>query len=321
MLRREQGQRDVQYDPDTRELLIKYDLPRQDAVPKIEVFKHLRSKKEVRPVERKAAAMVALYEALVAQTAVRVIAEVLAATPPDRVESVLLNGHVSSIDVGTGHPIQPSILSVLTGRSEFEAMNLDAVDAVACLHRLNAIVSPHPYDLVPVRPVWTFDPSRYKFVQERDVVAGLDHRPDLLQLSPSEFEHLIRRLYEAMGLKAWVTQESKDEGVDAVAINEAPALFGKCVIQAKRYKNPVDAESVYALAGVMEAHKASTGILVTTSYFGSGSKKFAEQHGRMQLHDGRHLKKLLQEFLDLDVLISLEKMPADWRPIDVGKTS
>lgn len=315
------GERDVQYDPDTRELLIKYDLPRQDVVPKIEAFKHLRSKKTIRPVERKTSAVVALYETLVAQTAVRVMAEVLAATPPDRVESVLLNGHVTSVDAGTGHPIQPSILSVLTGRSEFEAMNLDAVDAVACLHRLNAIVSPHPYDLVPVRPVWTFDPSRYKFVQEQDIVAGLDHRPDLLQLSPSEFEHLIRRLYEAMGLKAWVTQASKDEGVDAIAVNEDPALFGKCVIQAKRYRKTVDAESVYALAGVMEAHKASTGILVTTSYFGSGSKKFAQQHGRMQLHDARHLKKLLQEFLDLDVLISLEKMPADWRPIDVGKAS
>jgi hypothetical protein len=31
----------------------------------------------------------------------------------------------------------------------------------------------------------------------------------------------------------------------------------------------------------------------------------------MHLHDGRHLKRLLYEFLDLDVLISLEKMPAD----------
>src|SRR3954447_6996416 len=121
-----------------------------------------------------------------------------------------------------------------------------------------------------------------------------------------------------MGLKSWVTQASKDEGVDAIAVNEDPVLFGKCVIQAKRYKRRVDAESVYALAGVMEQDKASTGILVTTSYFGTGSKKFAIDHGRMSLHDGRHLKKLLQDHPDLDVLISLEDRPRDWEPADIG---
>ncbi len=37
-----------------------------------------------------------------------------------------------------------------------------------------------------------------------------------------------------MGMKAWVTQASRDEGVDAVAINEDPIVGGRCIIQAKR---------------------------------------------------------------------------------------
>jgi hypothetical protein len=64
---------------------------------------------------------------------------------------------------------------------------------VLCLRHLNAIVSQHPYDLEPVRPVVTFDLSKSKFVEEIDVVAGLDSRPDLVALDPSEFEHLVRR--------------------------------------------------------------------------------------------------------------------------------
>jgi hypothetical protein len=39
--------------------------------------------------------------------------------------------------------------------------------------------------------------------------------PDLLEMTPTEFEHLVRQLFEKMGMKSWVTQASKDDGVDA----------------------------------------------------------------------------------------------------------
>ncbi len=73
-----------------------------------------------------------------------------------------------------------------------------------------------------------FDLSKYKFVEEMDVVAGLDSRMDLLALKPVEFEHLIRQLFEAIGMKSWVTQASRDEGVDGVATNEDPIVGGLC---------------------------------------------------------------------------------------------
>ena len=54
------------------------------------------------------------------------------------------------------------------------------------------------------------------------------------KLTPTEFEHLIRQLFEAIGMEAWNTQASKDEGVDAVAVSKDPVFNGECVIQAKR---------------------------------------------------------------------------------------
>ena len=48
---------------------------------------------------------------------------------------------------------------------------------------LNAVISPHPWDLEPVKPVLQFDLSRYKFVDEMSIVAGLDSRSDLLALA------------------------------------------------------------------------------------------------------------------------------------------
>jgi restriction system protein len=48
---------------------------------------------------------------------------------------------------------------------------------VICLRAyLNAVVSPHPYHLEPVRPVIQFDLSKYRFVEEMDAVTALDSR-------------------------------------------------------------------------------------------------------------------------------------------------
>ncbi|MFF7216910.1 restriction endonuclease [Streptomyces sp. NPDC008238] len=136
-------------------------------------------------------------------------------------------------------------------------------------------------------------------------------------MDPTEFEHLVRRLFEAIGLKAWVTQASRDDGIDAVATNEDPIIGGLCIIQAKRYKNVVPAEAVRALAGVMHDKAAAKGILVTTSCFGTASKDFAQRTGRMELIDGRGLKALLKEHLGIDALIGLPKLPAGWHPQDL----
>ncbi|MFE9425810.1 restriction endonuclease [Kitasatospora sp. NPDC006697] len=148
----------------------------------------------------------------------------------------------------------------------------------------------------------TFDLSKFKLMDSMDVVAGLDSRPVLIDLSPLEFEHLVRQLFEAIGMEGWNTQPSKDEGVDAIVMNTDPAMKGLCVIQAKRSRNVVPFETVSALAGVVEHKRAAKGILVTTSWFGRASQAFANDHGRLELLDGANLVHLFKEHLNLDVI-------------------
>lgn len=109
--------------------------------------------------------------------------------------------------------------------------------------RNNNGFSPNPYELEPVRPIIEFDLKKYRLMDSMDVVAGLDSRPVLTQLTPTEFEHLVRQLFEAIGMEAWNTQTSKDEGVDAVAVSKDPIFNGECIIQAKRYAKLVGVES------------------------------------------------------------------------------
>jgi restriction system protein len=307
--------------PEARELLIECELPRQEVVPTVTAYRFARTKKLVQPEPRKESEVKKLYEQVLARVVLRTLAEAFDVTPVTLVHSIALNGYVSTKDRATGKPVRPCLISVNAEREAFSEILLDepALDPALCLRSfLNAIVSPHPYDLEGVRPVLQFDLSKYKFIEEMDVMAGLDSRPDLLDLKPVEFEHLIRALFEKMGMKSWVTQGSKDDGVDGVAINEDPIVGGLCIIQAKRYSKIVGLEAVHALAGVMNDKQAAKGVLVTTSWVGKASRDFAHRNGRIEIIEGRHLKSLLKEFMNLDVLIGLPKLPPGWDERDLG---
>jgi len=288
------------YRPEARELLIEYELPRLDVVPAVAGYRYLKTKDVVQPEPRKDAEVKKLYGRLIARVALRTLAEAFDVAPSALVSGIVFNGYVSAKDRATGKPVRPLLISTHATREGFGEIVLDEpeLDPEACLRAyLNAVVSPHPYDLEAVRPVVQFDLSKYKFVEEMDVVAGLDSRPDLLDLKPVEFEHLIRQLFETIGMKSWVTQASRDEGVDGVAYNEDPIVGGLCVIQAKRYSKIVGLEAVHALAGVMEDKHAAKGVLVTTSWVGKASRDFAARNGRIEIIEGRHLKSMLLEHL------------------------
>ena len=311
----------AKYIPEAAELWVEYELPRKKVIPDASGYKYVKAREQVVPVPRKQADADKAYEKLIARVALRTLAEAFDAAPVTLVSGIVFNGYVSDKDRATGQPIRPLLLSVHADRDDFSEIVLDEpeLDPTVCLRGyLNAVMSQHPGELEAVKPVLQFDLSRYKFVDEMSIIARLDSRPDLLALKPVEFEHLIRELFEAIGLKSWVTQSSKDEGVDGVAVNEDPIVGGLCIIQAKRYSKIVDLESVHALAGVMDDMNAAKGVLVTTSWVGKASRDFAARNGnRIQIIEGRELKHLLREHLSIDALISLPKLPPGWEQHEI----
>jgi restriction system protein len=303
------------YRPEPREVVIEYELPPQSLVPVERDYKYVQTRDSVDAVARPEKEIKERYARLIAQVALRTIHEIFRADPFAVASVVTFNGHVSTKDLATGQPIRPCLISVSAPRDLFSTFVLADLDPVACLRKLNALVSNHPYDLEAVRPVVDFEMllSQYKFVEGMDAVAGLDSRPDLLDMTPNEFEHLVRQLFEAMGMKSWNTQASKDDGVDAVAVNEDPVFGGLCIVQAKRYRGAVGVEPVRALAGVMEDKHATKGIMVTTSWVTKDGHGFAERHGRIEIIECEQIKYLCKEHLGQDILISLPKPPPQRR--------
>ena len=187
-------------------------------------------------------------------------------------------------------------------------LDLNNVNPAECLKGLNAGVSRNPAELAPVRPVLEFDMVDDRFVEEADVLSGLDQRPNLMDLTPGEFESLITNLFETMGLDTRQTRPSRDGGVDCVAFDPRPVLGGKVVIQAKRYKNTVGVSAVRDLFGTVHNEGAAKGILITTSGYGKASFEFA-QSKPLELLDGTNLLYLLREHAGIEARI---EPPEDW---------
>ncbi|MGV9263389.1 restriction endonuclease [Kitasatospora sp. NPDC003701] len=97
----------------------------------------------------------------------------------------------------------------------------------------------------------------------------------LLAMDPVEFEQLIARLMEAMGMKVELTARSRDGGVDVRGIDTDAFRGGNVIVQVKRYRDTVTPSAVRDLYGTLQHDRAATkAVLVTTSRFGPSSHQF-----------------------------------------------
>jgi restriction system protein len=301
-------QHKVAYVPESRQLVIEMDLPTFDVVPEMLEHRYVQSKDEITFKGRPATQRKALYLRVVSQVALRTVHEMFEADQGGHLESIVFNGHVDTIDPRTGQPTHPCIITLRTTRDLFEKLDLARVEPEACLRGLHASVSRSPAELSPVRPVLEFNMVDPRFVEEADVISSIDQRPNLMELSPGEFETLITNLFQKMGLETRLTQPSRDGGVDCVAYDPRPIFGGKVVIQAKRYKNTVGVSAVRDLFGTMQNEGASKGILVTTSGYGKASFEFAEGKP-LELLSGSNLLYLLEQHAAIAAKI---EAPDDW---------
>lgn len=296
---------EVTYSPRGEQAVVRFELPGPGVVPATRAVQYVQTKDEQRELPRPIKETGELYRLVVSQVALLCLRDVFQADAA--VQAIAFNGHVWATNPATGKREYPCLISLSVERPTFEELVLADVRPDVCLKHLRALVSQHPYDLEPITPIVDFDLSKYRFVEGLDAVSTLDSRPDLMDLSPDEFEHLVRQVFEATGLEGWTTAHSRDDGVDAVMVNKTPGGAMLSIVQAKRYSKVVGVAHIRELAGAMEEKKAGHGILVTTSWFTAGCWQKARDHGRMELFDGPRLRALIKEHLGKDVLIGVDR--------------
>ncbi len=290
------------YIADSNELVIDYEMPAPGIVPSVAEYRYVKTKNLIEEKPRKASEIRDTYQDVVAAVTLRTIHEVFEADKGRHLAVIVFNGFVNAVDPATGRDIRPYLISVRVTRERFSEIDLGRVDKKACLRNLGAHVSSQPTELTPVKPLIEFDMVDRRFVEGADVLSELDSRPNLMDLTPFEFEELVGNLFSKMGLETKQTRSSRDGGVDVVAFDVRPLIGGKVVIQAKRYRHTVGVSAVRDLFGTMNHEGANKGILVTTSSYGTDAYDFIRGKP-IELIDGGGLLYYLEKHAEVQARI------------------
>lgn len=215
------------YVPASRQLVVEFELPPVDVVPAVKSYRYVKTKDEVTSTARPSAQVRALYSSVLTQLTLLVMHRMFGADRGRFAETIVVNAMLHAFDPRTGQPVHPCLITVRTTREMFLGLDLANVDPAACLRHLSAGVSRSPAELEAVRPVLEFSMVDERFVDQEDVLSGLDARPNLMDLTPTEFETLIANLFSKMGLDTRQTRPSRDGGVDCVHSTSAPSSVAK----------------------------------------------------------------------------------------------
>lgn len=112
-----------------------------------------------------------------------------------------------------------------------------------------------------------------------ELISKIALNPELMRkLPPSKFEELIAELLSREGLKVKLTPKTHDGGKDILVYCNSPIGQHLYIVECKRYaeNNPVGVSLVRSLYGVIEKDNATSGLLVTTSYFTKDAISFCD---------------------------------------------
>lgn len=289
---------ELDYNPETKILIVNYSLPSVENIPKLKEVKYVQSRNDLVELYLPDSVVNKLYDSLVYQVTLRSIHELFDADQIEALDAIVFNGWVRSIDRATGQEVNACILTIQVNRQEFQAVNFANVDAKTCFKNLKGVGSSKLHSLTPVAPLMDISREDARFVASYPVVDGLDESNNLAAMDWEDFEHLIRELFEKeftqYGGEVKVTQASRDGGVDAIAFDPDPIRGGKIAIQAKRYTNTVGVSAVRDLYGTVINEGATKGILITTSDYGPDAYAFAKGKP-IALLNGGNLLNLLEK--------------------------
>jgi restriction system protein len=190
------------YVPESSLIAVEWYLPPIDIVPEQKAFRHVKTRKSVEPAARPLSEIRMIYQSVIAQIALRTLREIFDSTLPDLISTVVFNGRVHAVDPLTGQKIQPHLITLRATREQLAPLVLTEpkFKPVECVRRyFFADVSPHPDELIPVEPVMPYSMADPRVVDPVDVISDIDKRPNLLDLTPKEFEAFIQNLFTRMG--------------------------------------------------------------------------------------------------------------------------
>ena len=179
-----------------------------------------------------------LYASLIEQVALAALRAAFDADNHDVADTIVLNGHVHTIDKRTGQHIHPCLVTVRATRERFERAQPRARPPNRMPQGHQRVRIESPAEMVPVRPVLDFNMVDPRFVT-RERPRDPRHAARTSWSSPQgvRVPH-HQSLPRAMGLETRLTQPSRDGGVDCVAYDHVQSSAERSSSRPSATKTP-----------------------------------------------------------------------------------
>lgn len=176
---------ELDYRPAAKTLVVEYQLPAPENLPRLDSVKFSRTKGDFIETEIAKRDFEQLYREVVFQVALRTVHELFEADAVRALDTVIFNGTVRALNAGTGHQEDRCILSVRAGRAAFEAINLRKIEPRACFESLGGVAGAKMLDCRAVKPLGAIDKTEERFAAAEDVsgqsATGLDEWHELVK--------------------------------------------------------------------------------------------------------------------------------------------
>jgi restriction system protein len=243
--------RRVAYVPESRLLLIEWEVPKADVIPREKEYRYNRATDSVGVHKwRSATEIRGIYNNIVCQMGLRAIRTAFAADPSDLVDVVVFNGVAPSEDAS------PCLVTMSATRRHFGRINLENLpDPVDVSRRhCGAELSPYPEELAGITPILPYE------LADPDLEPAPEARALNLATAPIEdVRRQLVRLLERMGYQV-------SELVDAPGGYLAVADGKRCVVHVRRSKQRLETSEARALTSAVRRERADSGMLFAIAH-------------------------------------------------------
>lgn len=285
------------YVPESRLLLIEWDLPSIDIVPREKEFRYDKATDQVVYRRRSLGEIRETYQNLLAQLALRAAKAAFRADPNTLVDTVVFNGILSAgvYDEDEENDLIVEVeeticlISLRATRHHFHRLDLKEVDPLDVVRRrFSAELSLYPDGLVGIEPYLPYELADPNLELDRE-------GPNLHTASPQVLERVVTELLQRMGRGVKLLR-AKGSDLDFLAARTEPGGRQELhVVHVRQIGTLATLGDVRALYQDVRREKADAGTLLITGGFESRSYEYA--NGKpLHLLDGYGLVALCKKY-------------------------
>ena len=151
---------DLDYNSNSKLLIIEYVLPTPDDLPNLKDVKYIATKKELKESFLSETQLSKIYDSTIYKITLRTLHELFEADKAEALEEIIFNGWVNTVDKATGKKVKICIVTIQTKKNEFNEIELANIDPKSCFKKLNGIGSSKLSNITAVLPIMQINKSK-----------------------------------------------------------------------------------------------------------------------------------------------------------------